>query len=1373
MTKVDFFGVPILTKEELAEQQWEQFKEESRSNLPPEFASLSWSPLPSADEGSQTNREVAQRFMRRRKSSMRGGKSGITILESDTATGKSHAMADAISQKVKRNPNTRVLVVVENHNIAEETRIKFEKRGVEAVVYRGAEAKDPDFEGSPQVSEPDPNLTLDLMCKRAPARQAANKIDRASSACVGCPFHPVVAPSGKACGYQKQARGELRDQIAKAQVVIVTSDNFVTGGSKPSALKRKPSWKWNTFSKKLGKWTPNEAGAERGNSGLSGLDFTHIWVDEFSPQSIAMGATNQISTETLGGVECLIKQGVALGVDISKAQEKLTDSWGFLGLPGEPEGVDVEEWIKGNCLTLRDVLSAASFSGTQKDPARVTLGELESAGLSIPVLKTMRSLMYSLRVAPIKGEEEGETPEAEDGEAKRRPMGAMSAAEIEEEFALLRSHNASVDKIRKFISAILTSAERLDARNSITEELVSHEATRRVDSGEAGGVFLGDIRNELSGRYLPLPGVKAYQRLVFPDPDSIESIEVSTVSAVQRGSLGNLIKTIPTMITAAAQDHSLVSAALGIDDLEFAGSGRVRDGEGVMRAQSLDTLFSKSMIVPSSSSVDADGQPIYSTKAENAARVSHDVLVTAAMSGQVFSLSGAESGSERVSVTSGLITHQRTRGYIKKAYPGFEDQVIVGHFGATTGSNDWEGVRSLTIAGRQAQDVRGVEADAEVIFEREIERVEADEHGKVMFEQSFEFIPDRHEHGVELPVPVEKHPDEDAEIIREALTSESLLQAEARGRAARRTADTPLTVNVATCATLDRQIDEHYTRQEWRARTGIITMPLALGVFPASARPGKYNLNGLAFQLIGRAGCAALGNETGALPGYSVNPVLLKQEGEEATPSACSLALHDELRNSPLVRDLVEQIEAVIEHGEAGKSYRVAGLPMVSAQWYRVTVTIKGSDLEVHARGDSEAEAQRRAESVLLAGLSAVEGAEDGMVEIGDVQIPVNTTHRASVAADRIAECNAQSSVIPLTSGTANALYPEVWGDRMSANRDLSALRDCYDGAEVSAPEMDDLPPWARYRAIFEIEPDCSVVPVKSLYKGSQNNSVTPKSKTQKWPGVISADLEPSSQEVADANLLSALLAPNGGAVVKFKRQRKSAKQMTALVTMDAGYPRMIKKVLSGPSPEAADGLFGDPIEKAQQRWAECREAEQLAKKQLIEARDRTKEAKAKFEAGEITKVEYRAIQSEAKPLREAVKSASEETKLARSELKKAESKKPDLSTEMTIIKNRAEGLIEVLLGTEKVDVEVVALIPPGLEIDMNPVLQEAALDQEETQPEEELTEDERVELELHIEHLECVKARHEEMLIAGLKASIEAGNLPWLEELEAELCPP
>ena len=276
---------------------------------------------------------------------------------------------------------------------------------------------------------------------------------------------------------------------------------------------------------------------------------------------------------------------------------------------------------------------------------------------------------------------------------------------------------------------------------------------------------------------------------------------------------------------------------------------------------------------------------------------------------------------------------------------------------------------------------------------------------------------------------------------------------------------------------------------------------------------------------------------------------------------------------------------------------------------------------------------------------------------------------------------------------------------------------------------------------------------------------------------MISADLDPSSQEVADANLFSALLAPNGGAVVKFKRQRKSAKQMTALVTMDAGYPRMIKKGLSGPAPEAADGLFGDPIEKAQQRWAECREAEQLAKKQLIEARDRTKEAKAKFEAGEITKVEYRAIQSEAKPFREAAKIASEQSRLARSELKEAESKKPDLSMELTMIKNRAEGLIIRLLGTEHVECEVVALIPPGLEIDMIPAIHEAEFDQQETQPkgdhEEpeltdpepvELTEDELVELELELEHAAYVEERQEAMMLAEIVASVACGNLPFLE---------
>lgn len=1360
MRKYDALGIPYYTVEEVEEQSKQLAKEMGLRSLPAEFAPQSWSHLPTADEGSQTNREVAQSFMGRREI-------GITILESDTATGKSHAMADAISQTVKRNPNTRVLVVVENHKIAEETRIKFKDREVEAVIYRGAGAKDPNFEGHPQDSEPDPDLTLDRMCKRGPLRAAASKIGGANSACKGCPFHPKDALPSKACGYQQQALGELRDQIAEAQVVIVSSDNFLTRSKHPSALKRKPSWKWKTFDRELDDWIVKETAEERGTTGLCKLDFTHIWVDELNPQSIAIGAPNQISTEALGGVERLIKQGMDLGVDVFGLNIALVDCWEQFGLPGDSDGIDAVAWVSDRCDELRGALSKLSAGGTETNPARITLGDLEPAGLSIPVLKTIRRLMYGLTVRPDQDESGA--------------LGSRSVEEIEGDFAALFSHNATVDKIRKFVSAILTSAERLDERHVLTDLEVSNEAARRVDAGESGGIFLPDLREEMErerglsggdGRDLPLPGVKAYQRLVFPDPESIESIEVSTVSAVQRGSLGNLIKTIPTMITAAAQDHSLVSAALGIDDLEFAGSGRVRDGEGVMRAQSRDKLFSKSMIVPSSSSVDADGQPIYDTRAENAARVSHDALVTAGMAGQVFSLSGAESGSERVSATSGLITHQRTRGYIKKAYPGFEDQVIVGHFGATTGSNDWEEVRSLTIAGRQAQDVRGVEADAEVIFEREIERIEADEHGKVMFEKTFEFIPDRHEHGVELSVQIEKHPDEDAEIIREALTSESLLQAEARGRAARRTADTPLTVNVATCATLDRQIDEHYTHQEWRARTGIITMPLALGVFPATTGPEKNNLNGYLFQLIGRAGCAAFGNESGALPGYSVNPALLRQEEEGVTPSACSLALKDELRHNPMVREIVKEIEAVIEHGEAGKSYRVAGLPMVSAQWYRVTVTIKGSDLEVHARGDSEAEAQRRAESVLLAGLSAVEGAEDGMVEIGDVQIPVNAAPHQSRAFEVLQECLSEGDVIPLTGGSAHTLFPEKWGSRRTANRDLSEIQNMYDGGEVSAPEMDDAPVWAIYRAIFEVSHESCAHPIKTLYKGPHNNSDTPKIKVQKWPGVISPKYDGSEQVIADANMFASLYCPGGGAVMRFTQSHKSAKPMELFVSMGQ-VSHLIKKVLKGHDPLAADKAHAEEVEKATSLKAEKARAVKVAKAELEEAREAAKLAKQQFDAGLISKADWRAAHEAQAPLRKALASAKEQSRLARIHVAQIKNQKPTNTPDMELLKELALGSIIRLLGTEKVDVEVVALIPPGLEIDMNPALQEAEPDQEETQSEEELTEDERVELELHIEHLEYVKARHEEMLIADLRASIEAGNLPWLEELGAELCPP
>ncbi|MGR3813781.1 MAG: hypothetical protein ACU0AU_06795 [Cognatishimia activa] len=1385
MTKVDFFGVPILTKEELAEQQWEQFKEESRSNLPPEFASLSWSPLPSADEASEANVRVARSFMRR-------WKPGVVILESDTATGKSRAAVAAISERVEYNPNTRVLVIIDRHTLVEETRIKFEKQGVKAAVYRGAEADDPTFEGSLKDSEDDPDLTLNKMCKRFPARAAARKIGSANLACTGCPFNPLNAAFGNACSFKQQSRGELRNELAEAQVVIVSGGIFIKGNKLPTALKRKPSWRRKTFDHDSQEWVAKEGAEERGTKGNPALDFTHVWIDELDAISIAMGAETEVHIEQLARVDRYIEQGLALGVDLQKMQSKFEETWKEFELPGDVSEIKVEEWLPDRCDALRKLLSKKAFDGTPDTPSRITLGELEDDGLSLRVLIIMLQALYGLKVSAWSNESDGDEDRHDDwgeddlggaidatSKPKRPALGGRSVEQIEEDFAPIASHNSQVRGLQELLKAMRGSASRMAQRNVVTKEEVSAEAFRLVDSGETGGIHLDDLKREMRGRNKALPGITTYQKTFETEAPSIGSVDIPVVKGVQRDSLGGVVRCLPTLITAAAQDHELVRAALGAENIEFEGDGRVRDGEGVVRAQSHDNLFAKSKIVPEPKNKKEmrknKAEPIYGDNTMNAVRVGHDALVAAAMSGHTIELDGPVSRSEGESAAAGLITHKGTRSYIKKTYRNFEGWVEVGHFGATTGSNDWEGVSALTIAGRQAQDVRGVEAAAEVIFEREIERIEPDDRGRVHFERRVDFVDDR-ESDIPIALERETHPDLRVDTVRDALTAESLLQAEARGRAARRTAGTPLVMNIATSAKLDRRIDEYYGHQDWRNRTGIVSMLLALGVFPASTADGSLNLKGFIFQLIGRAGVAALGNETGALPYHGSNPALLIQDGKEVTPSACSLAYKDHLADNPTLEDTIADIEKVLEFGDPGKRYVVAGMPMVGGGCFRVAVTIKGKTVEVLSRGKTEAIAQRWAERVLMRGLELVEGAVDGLVEVGEVQIPVNATARTKRTIDKFEEC-AAAGIIPLTGGAANMLFPELWAERSKAKRDLASVREACDGAEIFTPEMDDAVWGSVWRAIFESATTAMGDRLKSIYKSSPNKNAPPKKKVQKWPGVISPKYDGSERFIADAHLFASLYCPGGGAVVRFTQSHKSAKPMEVFVSMPQ-VSHVIKKVLKGPDPLAAEKAHAEKVENATSLKAEKARAVKVAKAELEEAREAAKVAKEQFDAGLISKADWRAAREAQAPLREALAYAREQSKLARIHVAQTESKKPEAKKSMNTLTESALGAIIRLLGTEKVDVEVVALIPPGLEIDMNPVLHEAELDQEETQPEEELTEEERVELErieleLHIEHLEYVKARHEEMLVAGLKASIEAGNLPCLEELEAELCPP
>ncbi|MEZ5721266.1 MAG: hypothetical protein R3D59_06110 [Paracoccaceae bacterium] len=284
--------------------------------LPPLWHFESQSNLSTADEGSVANAAIARDFFEN------GIANTVTFNESDVATGKSRAMIEAFAQHAAKDPDARLLVVVESHKIGMETEHKFSRlfdqeyagHGLSVERYIGSDRPNPraDEIRAALGDDIDTEITPDFMCLRVKAREVAGaEFFDGNQACGGCPFlpsNPAVQEGVRpGCPYKMQEVGEARKRLAEAQVVIVAGDRAHKRGV-ARAVARSETWTpverdadGNPLRDYRGEWMRKSGPAiqPRGRGVVSGRDFTHAWVDEINVVATSLDTKRTIDTAML------------------------------------------------------------------------------------------------------------------------------------------------------------------------------------------------------------------------------------------------------------------------------------------------------------------------------------------------------------------------------------------------------------------------------------------------------------------------------------------------------------------------------------------------------------------------------------------------------------------------------------------------------------------------------------------------------------------------------------------------------------------------------------------------------------------------------------------------------------------------------------------------------------------------------------------------------------------------------------------------------------------------------------------------------------------------------------------------------------------
>jgi putative DNA primase/helicase len=142
---------------------------------------------------------------------------------------------------------------------------------------------------------------------------------------------------------------------------------------------------------------------------------------------------------------------------------------------------------------------------------------------------------------------------------------------------------------------------------------------------------------------------------------------------------------------------------------------------------------------------------------------------------------------------------------------GLPPNVELAHFGNVAGRNDWGGVATLMIIGRQEPTAWEVECSARSLFGADIPEMAVGKGG-LRYPHVQRGVRMRDDRGV--GVMNTYHPDPLAERVRWQICEAGLIQAYGRGRGGNRTADNPLRIILLTNVVLPLEVDELTT---WKA----------------------------------------------------------------------------------------------------------------------------------------------------------------------------------------------------------------------------------------------------------------------------------------------------------------------------------------------------------------------------------------------------------------------------------------------------------------------------------------------------------------------------------------------------------------------------
>ncbi len=502
---------------------------------------------------------------------------------------------------------------------------------------------------------------------------------------------------------------------------------------------------------------------------------------------------------------------------------------------------------------------------------------------------------------------------------------------------------------------------------------------------------------------VPIPQVELASRKVGKE------FELCAVTRT-RMTLAKQVRNTPVLIMDATADGQMLQQ--WFPNLDLAADVQVEDGEGVRRLQLIDKRMSYTQLVAPKWDDDNPEPTVEEVKAWRSKYVTGrrkpanndeeaeykrlkcmERTITArnnvARVAALYELLEATQGG-----SVGLVVPKGIRKELQAL--GVPDDRMM-HFGALRGQNDFEGVDSLVIVGRQSPSVRDCERLAAVIFGEPVDVIAPDDQGRVMFHREKREIKRRGGGGVIKEA--EWHPDERVERVRRSICESELIQAVGRARGVRRSADNPETEIILTNVPLDRPVDGYLDSDSLKAMTGWQGALLARGVWPLEGYGAGVRRRGVLRSVPDR------------LPGFEAALGLT-----EATDKQIDQHINED-KKKPATRDQISRIDAAMSAGDA---FDFHGLQINGADF---------REKEGFAVWAERGGAYLRTEN----GDTPLYNLNNGVSQDSTAELR-NGRH------DKVDRCLDELGLITTSMTHASAIAPHIWPSAKSAERHVSGL---------------------------------------------------------------------------------------------------------------------------------------------------------------------------------------------------------------------------------------------------------------------------------------------------------------------------------------------